>query len=1315
MKQRLPQRVISLLMVLVLMVSYVPPVYAAENVAEVVEASVSIKEPVETSLTVGQTVQLEAVVEPEQEGVVLTWSSSDENVASVSEDGLVTALAAGTVVIEAAAADITDSLELTVVAEQTEEATEATETEAPTEETQPEETAEETQPEETTEATEPEETTEETEPEELPYGLAGLPEDYVLSEEALTEKQEIAEYHVLEDLASMVPGEDYVENQIMVTAASEEDALVIAEAFSGELKEYFTGTAVITLDTVTVAQAVEASADMDAHLPAAYPDYLIKVDPIISTMDPATMVAAPVEQTWESWVQENMTNPDPALMNPDGYSYQYMHDVVDTYAAWGITTGESWVKVAVIDTGVMVNHPDLGGRVTHYDVGAGTGDPDGHGTHVAGIIGASMDNGIGGAGIAPGVSIMAYRTANDSGSLVTSYITSAIRDAADRGAHIINMSLGGYGYNASFRNAVTYAVNRGVTVVVAMGNDGTNVINFPAYYDGVIAVGSTDQTGRRANYSTYGPWADVSAPGTDIYSTYNDGSHCYLSGTSMASPVVAGVAALYMSAKGYRVSPSDMEKALEKNATKCPDSGMGAGIVNIANMLDGKPAVPEYYLKVNGSTSYDYDSGDTVPCESKVFFYTYGDNDMGAVLYTINGKTPSIKNGQVVNGEYYNGSVGIDLSSYAGSTVTIKAVCISGMGIAGKVRTLKLKVAKTTNVTGITITGPKTLIAGKSGEFSAVVAPADLGDQRVNWSIVSSAIPGAKIDSKGKLTTPKGYSGSITVRATSAVKSSVYQNFAVSVQAISPVSKMSLNASKASVFVGQSYNLSIAKMVDAKGNPVNPGVSGVKWTSSNTKVATVDSNGKVTALAKGTATITCKALDGSGKSAKCKVTVKQQVTDLEITGNLTIAPGFSGTYKAIAYPTNANTKTVTWSVDSGNATISSKGVVKIPTGAPVNSYVTIRATAKDGCGASATFTLKIVPKCTSIYAKAGTYYGYAAGAKTNNSGHVTTVNLFSVDLPDNGYDTYYQDNVFQLVGYATNSGNYTTYAAWSSSNPSVAEVDENGKITAHKAGTAKIYLTALDGSKKKATITVKVTNPVSSISIQSSAVKNSSGYYDSNDMRGNANFLAFGKSATNKAVFADSYGKPGNTGVNWSFAVRERKNDGTLVRTLTSTFRNNKLVTLSSSGKLSVKSGVANYLSYSGGYFEISVTATAKDGTGASATINYLAIPATKTLKVYRLENLGGGVISVRFYTEQNRYGYQGYWQTPFVTTTSNPKLFGAGYMGKYGTVRVNGVLYNSFEVQVIYPGLNYTGKVKIYLKSADGTGKSSYGTITVS
>jgi serine protease len=272
------------------------------------------------------------------------------------------------------------------------------------------------------------------------------------------------------------------------------------------------------------------------------------------------------------------------------WDFQRLH----TATAWQSTTGAG-ITVAVLDTGVDATQPDLAGQVLPgFDAIAGSGtadtDPNGHGTHVAGVIAADTGNNAGISAIAPNAKILPVRVLGANGEGYMSAAASGIVYATDHGAQVINMSFGSPVQVDSVSTAIAYARSKGVVVVAAGGNDrkAGNPVSYPAASDGVIAVAATDQAEHVATFSTAGSYVDLAAPGTDILSTWPGGKFTTMSGTSMAAPHVSAIAALLLG-RDPTLTPDLVERVMERSAldrgTVGRDDDFGYGRVDAAASL----------------------------------------------------------------------------------------------------------------------------------------------------------------------------------------------------------------------------------------------------------------------------------------------------------------------------------------------------------------------------------------------------------------------------------------------------------------------------------------------------------------------------------------------------------------------------------------------------------------------------------------------------------------------------------------------------------------------------------------------------------
>lgn len=289
---------------------------------------------------------------------------------------------------------------------------------------------------------------------------------------------------------------------------------------------------------------------------------------------------------------------------------------INAHEAWEITTGSEDVVVAIIDTGVDLNHPEW---AEHEIAGAfnATDDPwpatidlNGHGTHVAAtavshgetgrIHGVTWDS-----ALLP-IRVLNYMT----GEILVDYLIEAVTYLGDFAAEnpqkrvVANMSLGSRGYSAALKDAIDYANEEGVVLVTSAGNNRKQVIMFPAAYNGVISVAATDGNNEKASFSTTGFWNSVAAPGVKIWSAVHGGDYTYMQGTSMASPHVAGAAALLLSVHP-QLTPLEVKNQLEQTAQGevfAPE--LGYGVIDAEAMLGSLQPLNYGGLRVESDIEY---------------------------------------------------------------------------------------------------------------------------------------------------------------------------------------------------------------------------------------------------------------------------------------------------------------------------------------------------------------------------------------------------------------------------------------------------------------------------------------------------------------------------------------------------------------------------------------------------------------------------------------------------------------------------------------------------------------------------------------
>lgn len=298
----------------------------------------------------------------------------------------------------------------------------------------------------------------------------------------------------------------------------------------------------------------------------------------------------------------------PTTGNAPAATEQYALAAIGLPQAWQTTQGSPNIKIAVIDSGVDPTHPDLVANLLPGAAFIGSNDTTsqrpawtdelGHGTHVAGII-AAMANNIGVTGVAPFCKILPVKVLDEWGNGDTVSVSQGVEWATQQGAQVMNLSLRVHQRDPVMEEAINKALANNTVIVAATGNDGGVWEAYPAAFDGVIGVGSVDEQRTRANTSNYGNWISVVAPGVNILSTkptyalHNNpmpGTPYELdSGTSMASPAVAGIAALMLS-QNPQLTARDVKWRIEKSATDLGEPGFdqyyGHGMVNASAALN---------------------------------------------------------------------------------------------------------------------------------------------------------------------------------------------------------------------------------------------------------------------------------------------------------------------------------------------------------------------------------------------------------------------------------------------------------------------------------------------------------------------------------------------------------------------------------------------------------------------------------------------------------------------------------------------------------------------------------------------------------
>lgn len=1074
--------------------------------------------------------------------------------------------------------------------------------------------------------------------------------DSALNSVQMKELQDLASH--LPDMENLTEGTDYAKGELVFLTDTLEEAEEIAAAYGGELASYDWGVGVVALpEGKSVENAVKAAVKAAEKaegvvLPPAWPNYIYRtcseteeLDTDDVTDDITNDVTDEVYTDTAVYAQAAMGYNDPLLEQTNQY-YQWQHAMVGSVSAWNAGYTGKGITIAILDTGVNAQ-TDLN-IIGNYDMtGSGLEDVDGHGTHVAGLAAAKANNATFGAGIAPDAAIINIKVLGNEGGY-SDWIMRGIRQAVTDGADIINMSLGGNLYNGPYAEVVKEAYEAGVAVFAAASNDGSKAKAYPAAYDGAIAIGAVQQNKGRTYFSNYGPWVKYSAPGWALPSLSQNGdTPVLMSGTSQATPIAAGTAAVILSADDSirNKSGAARVKALisKMNKGKIAGNGGAAGIVSLPKALSipvstATPSAPVFEIK--SATKFQAAQA-TITIKAK--------SAADEIYYSINGKAPTFKNGVLTNATRYEGAITITGSA----KVTVQAIAINSCGKVSKVA--KATYTLEAPVSGITITGQNVLIKGKSTTLKATATPSYAKDKTVTWT--SSDAAEVTVNKSGKVTaTQKAQAGkTYTITATAKDGKGATETFAITVKEAAAVNKVSFTKKKDTVVRGASnafYNVgeqvTVEKVDKSQGT-----VTDVNWSSSNTNLATVNENGVVTAKLPGKVTIKATAKDGSGKLASFSLTIKQQISKIEISGFSEVSNG-----KSIKLTTKLNeglkekaptTKTVQWSVSPAGqgVTIDKNGTVKAAKDAVAGTYDVV-ATAADGSGVkSSVHKVAVEDKAITkiqFEGKAATIFR-TSGISSAKTSMTLTAKIMAKTAK--GVDT-----VSNAVEFTSSNPGVATVSA----SGATATITATGKVT----GTTTITCKATDGSGKKATYKVTVVNPASKLTVTPPA--------------GNDRYVGAGKSIQLSAVFEEEFGSISSKKVTWS-------SSDTAIATVD---KNGKVKGIKAGGRATI-------------------TATANDGSGMKAT--YI-VDVTVAITKLRLSN-GYIDIDPQRYMLGMKMGYRYIYYLSYnnnefnvfplvAVEVSNPDVLSASW-GEYA------------DQLYFYP--NKLGKTKITIKALDGSG----------
>jgi len=952
-------------------------------------------------------------------------------------------------------------------------------------------------------------------------------------------KQVLTSY--LPEFQNLKEGTDYASNQVVFLADSREEAEQVAVSYNATLRSFEYGVGVLLINEgESVYDTMLMSTNPNNQLPVVWPNYVSK---------PAFEVS------------KNSIELDPYMINNPNHpidSYQWHHETIGTTYAWEAGYMGQGIDVAVLDTGINEhNGLDIktsrafiwgdvvsGNEVSDNEYAPTTKDVLGHGTYVAGMIAEKLDGELG-AGVAPKVNLHNVKVIGDEGYGLSSDIMAGINYAVDElGVDIINMSFTTPSYFPLYEEVVQDAVQKGTVFVVSAGNENSEAKLYPAGFQNVICVAATTMHNTIANFSNFGYWVDVAAPGDQINSTLglsnnSYGQHViptkvafvdqgfevsfgeYLSGTSLSSAIVTGEVAVLLSAKENIPELKDkqgaelvlaVETLLKKSVIPVKGTKIGTGIPTLPKLLNIRTlseAPKEPVFSLNSGVYNDASISVTMKVDNGT-----------SVYYSLDGKAPIYTDGNISpNAVLYTDAITIQ----GAKKVTLNAIAVNSNGISSKVSKAIYQLKPM--ISSVSLNGFDRLVVGNVMKVKASIVPSYAANQVLKYS-VAPAKQGVTIDQTGLLKTIKtALPGNYVVTVATTDGSNIVVTKNVQIVKAAIVKTIEFKSKQYNeVRVDTDFEKNFAqelKIADGLGNSIS--TNNIIWTSSNEMVAMIDNTGKATIVGPGTTVIKATAKDGSLKSATTKLVVKQASRTIDIVfddisgNNFYLALGTSKKLKTTINKElpKATNQTLTYEIVPSNqgVSITTDGVVIAKANATPGFYV-INMSAKDGYGLDASMSITVLPsKMEKLSLSANTTKIFRVKSTIlNYSGYTPTSMGVEVQMKSR---VNYSEELLPIQIKNSNDKILSVNQ----------EVDENGNLTlwlqstGKGIGEAKITVMATDGSNLQKTIRVKVINPISKIIVS--------------EETGSGEYLAKGAKRQLVATIQEAYGKVDTQKVRW--------------------------------------------------------------------------------------------------------------------------------------------------------------------------------------